>query len=72
MALSHNESENTCSTDPEVKTLQEEVMYLQEENDKLWTKIEEIEGNYTSLFDRIRSWPFIKINVPAFSSNEQD
>lgn len=70
MTTSQNESgKKSSTTDQEVKALQEEVMYLQQENEKLWAKIEEIEGNYTSLFDRIRSWPFIKINVPALSSN---
>ena len=65
MTTSQEPSENKCSND--VKALQEEVMYLQAENDKLWAKIEEMEGNYASLFDRIRSWPFIKINVPALA-----
>jgi peptidoglycan hydrolase CwlO-like protein len=68
MTTSPDESESK-SSDETIKALQQDVMYLQRENDQLWAKIEEIEGNYTSLFERIRSWPFIKINVPALSGN---
>ena len=69
MTTSPNESESKSTPDETIKALQQDVMYLQQENEQLWAKIEEIEGNYTSLFERIRSWPFIKVNVPALSSN---